>query len=306
MEQILPAPVNGPVPPPHTDRVMRGISFGIGAFFLLTAMQAAAKTLSETHSIIEIAFYRNMLGLVPLVIYMRARGHRIFTRPKKPGFVFLRVLLGSTGVIITFAAVKYLPMADATVIFFTGILMTPAMAYFFLGEYIGPHRWAAIIVGLAGVALMLHPSGEGQLLGFILAFTAAFLQGATAVILRHLRSETSISVTFYFLLCGMVISGVFMPFVASIPDPSSWALFIFVGFAGALGQYLITRAYSSAPASVIAPFGYSGLIWASLFDIWLWGYVPGWSIYAGGLIIVLSNLYIGHRERLVACRGGML
>ncbi len=277
---------------------MRGIAFGIGAYFLFTAMQAMAKILSETHSVMEIAFYRNLIGLLPMMVFMRIKGHKIFEMPQNPWFVFLRVFLGSTGVIVTFAAVKYLPMADATVIFFTGILMTPALAYFFLKEHIGPHRWAAIILGLIGVVIMLHPSGEGQMLGFILAFIAAFMQGSTAVILRHLRSEKAISVTFYFLLCGMIVPGIFMPFVATMPDAASWGLFILVGIAGALGQYMITRAFSSAPASVIAPFGYSGLIWASGFDILFWGYVPGASIYAGGAIIVLSNLYIGHRERV--------
>lgn len=279
------------------DSVALGILFALGAYFFFTAMQAGAKVLSDHYSIIEISFYRNLFGIIPMVLYMRLKGHRIFERPRNPLFVFLRVFLGSTGVIVTFAAVKYLPIADATVIFFTGILLMPALAYFFLGEFIGIHRWGAIILGLIGVVIMMHPSGEGQAIGFFLAFLAAAMQASTAIILRHLRSETAISVTFYFLLCGLIVPGLFMPFYAQAVDLKSLCIFAFVGLAGVFGQYCITRAFASAPASVVAPFGYSGLIWASMFDIILWHHVPGWSVYAGGLIIVLSNIYIGYRER---------
>lgn len=300
MQQTVPPSFIPPLPVPHEDRVMRGIVFALGAYFLFGLMQACAKILSEQHSVIEIAFYRNLIALVPLILYIISTGRYAILKTGKPKALLFRVMLGTIGLIVTFAAVKYLPMADATVIFFTGVLLTPAVAFFVLKEYIGPHRWAAIIIGLAGVILMVRPTGEAAMLGVIIAFTAASMHAVINVSLRYLKTESSLTVTFYFVLCGTVVPGLMMPFVAHTPGMDELWLFLAVGIAGGVAQYFLTSAFRMAPATLVAMFNYTGLIWATLFDIALWQDVPDITVFAGGAIIIASQAYIVHRERLAA------
>lgn len=284
----------------HQDYIMRGVAYALMAYAMFAVMQTAAKMLSTTHSVFEIAFYRNLIGIVPLGIYLlRNGGPRSFI-PRKPLWMLYRVINGSIGLVLTFSAVKYLPLADATVLFFTGVLLTPALAFFFLKENIGPHRWAAIAFGLIGVLIMVRPSGQYAALGILLGLLAAFAQATTNIILRHLREESPLAVTFYFMLGGFVLSSFFMPYVALKPTLIDCAWFLAVGVSGGLGQFFITSALRNAPASIVAPLNYSGLLWASLFDIAVWHVVPGWGVYTGGLLILLSNLYIIYRERLQA------
>ena len=108
------------------------------------------------------------------------------------------------------------------------------------------------------------------------------------------------------MLGGTLIPAVVMPWVASVPSYHDMLLFLGVGLSGGLAQYFLTSAFRLAPASVISPFNYTGLIWASLFDILIWNAIPGWPVFIGGSIIMASNFYIIHRERLAEKRKNTL
>ena len=282
----------------HKDRVMRGILFGCAAMFMFAVMQAFAKTLSTTHNVIEIAFYRNLIALLPLIIWVMVRKKYHLLKTDKPVALLFRALIGSVGLIITFWAVQHLPLADATVIFLTSALMIPAFSFFFLKEYIGIHRWSAIIIGLLGVIVMVGPSGHVPAIGIAIAFAAAITHAAAQIFLRHLRTESTFTVTFYFIVSGVIVAGIFMPFVAKMPQVSELFLFLCVGITGGVGQYCLASALKLAPASVIAPINYTGLLWATLLDIIFWSYLPGWPVFMGGAIIIAAQAYIMHRERL--------
>ena len=100
------------------------------------------------------------------------------------------------------------------------------------------------------------------------------------------------------MVCGAILGGVFMPFVGGIPTMEHMLLFLIVGLTGAVGQYLFSSALKYAPASVIAPFNYTALIWASILDIIIWSAIPGWPIFVGAGIILAAKLYVLHRENL--------
>lgn len=283
---------------PHQDRVLKGMISATIAFFLLAVMNAMVKLLGLNHHVAEIAFYRNLIPMIGIIAYILLSRKKHLFHTARPGAVLLRVLFGTTGLFLTFSAVKALPMADATVLFFASTLLIPVLSFFLLKEHIGPHRWAAIIIGLSGVILMARPTGEVMAYGVMLALGAAFFHAVIQIFLRHLKTEDSLTVTFYFMLGGTIIAGIFMPWVATTPTLHEWLLFLGVGISGGLAQYFLTSSFRLAPASVVAPFNYTGLIWASLFDIIIWHHVPGWSVFAGGGIIIVSKLYIIHRERL--------
>ncbi|HQX26345.1 MAG TPA: DMT family transporter [Alphaproteobacteria bacterium] len=303
--QPIPQAYPPPVPPPpmvERDNIMRGIAYGLAAYLLFGIMQACAKLLMENHNPAEIAFYRNIVAIVPLIIYIAAFKKWHVLKTRKPVALLLRAVVGTIGLIITFAAFQYLPMAETTVILFAGIILTPAVAYFALNEHMGWRRWSAIGIGMVGVILMVRPSGDVALIGVLIAFAAACTHAFTNTMLRYLRSENSLGVTFYFILSGIFIGGLFMPFVGKIPGPDEFLLFLGVGVSAMLAQYLLTSAFRLAPTSLVAMLNYTGLIWATIFDVVIWNYVPGLSVFVGGFIILAANLYIIHRERLAELR----
>jgi drug/metabolite transporter (DMT)-like permease len=285
------------------DDIAYGVMHGLAAMFLLAVMQACGKMISDQgHSVVETAFYRSVFAIIPLTIFVFATKQTHLLRTNKPVALLFRVLIGFTGLIATFGAYAMLPMSNATVIIMTSVLMVPALSFFILKEYIGPHRWAAIIIGLLGVVVMVGPSGDFIVMGAVVAFVAAMLQAGIQIFLRHLKSENPFTVTYYFILGGAVIGGILMPFFATAPSFSGWLLFVAVGLTGGLAQFCLTSAFKYAPAAVISPLNYTGLLWASMLDMAIWHHAPGLPVFIGAGIIVLSQAYILHRERVARSR----
>lgn len=283
---------------PHQEHLIKGVLLALTAFFLFAVMSAAAKFLSSTHHVAEIAFYRNAIFFVPLLAYILLKKRMQLFKTKKPRAVAFRAIIGSISLIVTYATFAELPMADATVLLFASSIITPIIAYFALKEHIGIYRTAAIVIGLGGVALMAAPTGAVNPLGVILGLSAATMHAMMYSVLRYLKTEDSLTVTFYFIMAGFIIPGIFfMPFVASpIQNTLELGLFLMLGISGGCAQLCLANAHRHAPASLIAPLNYTGLIWATGFDIVIWKYIPGWPVFAGGAIIIAASLFIIYRE----------
>lgn len=284
--------------PVRPDHLVRGVTYGLACYFMFAIMQAAAKVLTENHSVIEIVFYRNLIAIVPVILVIAVRGNWHRLKTKQPRVVAFRGIFGALSLMITYLTFHYLPMSEATVLLFTAIILTPVFAHFILHERIGPHRWAAIILGLAGVMIVMQPSANVPLFGILIGFITAIGHAIINVTLRKLKDESSLAVMFSFFLWGVILSSLAMPFVANTPGKDEILLFLVVGVAGGLGQYFLTSAFQNAPASLVAPLNYSGLIWAIIIDIIFWNVVPGMSVYIGAAIIIASQAYIVHRARL--------
>ena len=293
-------PVSAPHPQ-HKDQIFKGIGFGLAAFFLFAAMSAAAKLLTDTHSVFEIAFYRSLIAAVPFAGFILLSKRYDLLVVKKRGALAFRIVIGIVGLVFTFSAMKHLPIADATLIFLTATLITPMMALIILKEKMGRRRWLAIIFGLCGVALLVGPTGQGAMIGIIFGFAAAFCHSSTQVVLRILKQENSLTITFYFLIGGSLLMAPFMPFVAS-PFENAQELWLMatVGATGAIAQICLSLAFKYAPANSISPFNFSGILWATLFDILIWSYIPGWPVFLGAAMMLMAKLYILNRERIHA------
>lgn len=283
----------------HTDFPIKGIAFAGLAFFLLAIMNMLAKILHADygHHVIEIAFYRNLVSVVPFLAYiLLSRQHHLFVT-KTPKALAARSVLGTISLVTTFAAFTMLPMAETTVLLFTTTLITPALAYFFLKEHVGIHRWSAIGVGFIGVILMVGLQGfSGAWIGIILALAAATMHAFLGLLLRFMKQESPVTVTFYFVLTGMILTGVCMPFLATRPEALALLFLCVTGIAGGLAQLCLSLAFKNAQAAVVAPMNYTGLIWATGFDIVLFSIIPGWPVFTGAAIIIGANCYIIYRE----------
>lgn len=281
------------------DQIFKGIAYACSAFLCFTLMQALGKVLFAHHNAVEVAFWRNLLCLLPTTLYVLGTRQYGLFQTKMPVTLTIRVVIGAIGLVLTIAASQHLPLADATVIFFLSTLLIPVFAHFFLKEYIGLHRWVAVGIGMVGVFLVAQPSGDVTMFGVALALGAAFVHASIQVLIRAMKSENPFTITYYFFLVGAVLPGIFLPWVGSMPSVDHIPLLIGVGVTGGMGQYFLTRGFQMAPASLLGPFNYTGLLWAMGLDILIWGDVPGVTVLVGAAIIISAGLYIIYRERKV-------
>jgi drug/metabolite transporter (DMT)-like permease len=283
---------------PHQEHVVRGLLAAMAAFFMFTVMNVFAKLLSATHSVIEIAFYRNLIACMPFLILVFVFGKRdILVIRSKPSLVGLRAVLGALSLVTTFAAFSLMPMAETTVLLFTSSLFIPVLGVVFLNETVGPYRWAAVVIGFAGVVIMTGPAGHVSALGITVAIAAALMHATLQIVLRYLgRYERPETVTFYFLVIGTLITALPLPLVAVTPTMAEVPLLFGVGLSGALAQWLLSTAFRNARAAIVTVFNYSGIVWATLFGWLIWNEWPLPTVLIGAGVVIASNGLIIWRE----------
>jgi drug/metabolite transporter (DMT)-like permease len=262
-------------------------------------MDAILKVLSAHYPAMQIGALRGASSL-PFVLASVAVLRR--WTDLRPVRVWLHLVRGVLAVIMLAGfvyAVKMLSLADAYSIFFVAPLLVTAFAVPILGEHVDWRRWLAIAIGLAGVLAMLAPSGTSlSALGAIGALLSALAYALSAISVRILtRTDTTVSMVFWFLVLLTLFSG-----LLAAPDwvpirARDWAWIAALGALGGIGQHFITEAFRHAPASVIAPFEYSALVWGVGIDWLFWDVLPGWRLLAGGCVIIAAGLYLIWRER---------
>lgn len=284
--------------PPHQEHVVRGMIAAMGAFFMFTIMNVFAKLLSAHHSVIEIAFYRNLIACMPFLFLVFVLGKRdILVIRSKPGAVGFRAVVGAVSLTTTFAAYSLMPMAETTVLLFTSSLFIPMLGVIFLHERVGPYRWAAVAIGFVGVIVMTGPGGNINALGVAVALFAALMHATLQIILRYLgRYERPETVTFYFLVTGTLVMALPLPFVAVTPTMSEAPLLFGVGLSGAAAQWLLSIAFRNAPAAIVTVFNYSSIVWATIFGWMIWNEWPLPTVLAGAGIVIASNALVIWRE----------
>ncbi len=282
----------------HQDHVLRGMLAAIAAFFLFSIMAVCAKLLSERHSVIEIAFYRNLIGTLPFLFLIFVLGKReILIIKSRPAAVGFRAVLGAVSLTTTFAAFSIMPMAETTVLLFTASLFIPVLGVFVLGERVGPYRWAAVFIGFAGVVVMASPAGNLNTLGIAIALTASLMHAVLQVVLRYLgKFESPETVTFYFMVIGTLITALPLPFIAVTPTLDEIPLLFGLGLTGAAAQWFLSVAFRNAPAAVVTVFNYTGIVWAMLFGWMIFNDWPAPLVLLGATIVIGSNVLMVWRE----------
>lgn len=284
--------------PKRQERVVYGMVAAMGAFFMFTVMNMFAKMLSENHSVIEIVFYRNLIASIPFLIIVFVFGKReILIIRSKPLWVGVRAAFGTLSLMTTFAAFSLMPLVDTTVLLFTSSLFIPVLGVLILKEHVGPYRWAAVVIGFAGVIIMSLPSGEIYILGIAVALAAAFMHACLQIILRYLgKFESPETVSFYFFIVGTIITAIPLPFIAVRPTLSEAPLLLGVGLSGAAAQWLLSTAFRNAQAAIVTVFNYSSIVWATLLGWMIWNDWPMPTMMIGAAIVIGSNVLMVWRE----------
>lgn len=282
------------------DPIKRGIAYALCALFLFSLMAAMAKHFSNDYSIFEIGFFRFFFALIPLVpLISRDGGLEVFRTQRPLGHLW-RAVVGLVSLILYFYSIKYLPLSDAVAISFTNPIFIALLSILILKEKVGIHRWGAIVAGFVGVIFIAKPDGLKISEGVIFGLGSAMFYALAMVSLRTLgKTEKVLTTTTYFTVLASLMLAV--PTGMTWVAPKSFVdfiLFIACGICAGIGQLLLTKAYQLTPPSIISPFNYSAILWATLIGILFWGHIPDTSVLIGTGIVIASGLYIIHRERV--------
>jgi len=284
----------------------RGIAMMLVAVGLFTIMDALVKWLGSRYPTIEIVFFRNLFAFVPVAVFVLRSGALVTLKTSRPMAHVLRSLIGLSALFAFFYSYTLMPLADVIAISFAAPLFVTALSVPILGEAVGARRWTAVLVGFAGVVVMVNP-GAGVLEPVALVALAGTVGYALVMILvRKLsRTESSAAIVFYYSLSSIVVAAAFMPFQWVAPDSGDFAILVIIGLVGGVAQIAMTLAFRLAPVAVVAPFDYSAMIWASLLGYFVWGDVPGLNVWTGVAIVVASGVYIVRREADLGLRRGV-
>lgn len=290
--------------PAEADSVPYAVGCFLGAILLFAAMDTLIKFLTADYPVPQLMFVRSLVAFLLVGGYTLWRGGGIAAmRTRRPWGHVWRAFAGLISMGCFFYAFRELPLADVYVLSFAGPLFITALSAPLLGEPVGWRRWAAVVVGFGGVVVMAQPSAGAPLVPVLVGLCAALFYALAALAVRGLsRTETSASIVLYLLLTTTVVSGALTVPVWTAPTGFALALMALVGAIGAGAQVLLTQAFRRAPPAVVAPFEYTGMVWASLFGWLVFGDLPTVPVIAGAMVIIGSGLYILHRETLVARR----
>ena len=279
------------------DQPALGISLMVASTVVFSVLLVCVKILSDRYSLIEVSFFRCFFSLLPMTPLLLGRRRWRMVRVRRISGHFWRAVLGTGSMVCGFAAYHLMPLGNAVAISFMAPLVLTALSVPMLGERVGIHRWSAVIVGFGGVLVIVNPVAEEVTLGVAVAIGAAIAQALSMVTIRQLnRLDPPLAIVFYFMLFSTLFTGLPLPFVWQAPSGTDWALFVLMGGTGCVGQYLMTRAFSLAPAAVISPFNYVGLLWATLLGWIFWGDVLTPNVILGAAVVIASGLYILYRE----------
>lgn len=293
--------------------VSAGIALQICATFFFAIMSAIARMLAGEMPSGEIVFARSFFGLAPVMVWLVWTGRMTGAlATRQPLGHVVRGLVGVSAMWLGFAALAFIPLAEAIAFSYATPLVAVVLAALMLGERVPAYRWAVLAVGFAGIVLMLWPSfshaslgsGRGPLIGAALALAGACGAGLAITQVRHLtRTETSEAIVFYFSVVASLAGLSTAPFGWAMPDGRAAALMVAMGLAGGIGQICMTAATRFAPASVVAPLNYATLLWATGFGVVLFGEWPHPLVMAGAAVVVAAGLVLVLRERRPARAG---
>jgi len=274
----------------------------IAAVAAFSFMDALLKLLAARYPPMQVAALRGATSLPFTLLPVLLAGRLGDLRPRRWPMHLLRGLLSVVVLGGFIYAVRVLSLANAYAVFLSAPLIVAALSVPVLKERINWRNWLAILAGLGGVLIMLRPSASGlNTLGALAALLGATAYAVSALAVRVLtRTDTTVSVVFWTI-------GLMTVFTAAIAAPgwvpiapAHWEWLLALGLLAAIGQYLLTEAFRSAPPSIVTPFEYTALLWGIAIDRVVWHVSPSARMCCGGGLVIASGLYLIWHERLHA------
>jgi drug/metabolite transporter (DMT)-like permease len=279
---------------------LRSIYMMLIAVVMFSLMDTAMKLLAADFPAMQVASLRALASLPLIVAYVAWRGGFASILRVHWPLQLLRAGLGIAMLSLFAFGVNQLSLAEAYSIFFIAPALITALSVWILKERVGPGQWVAIAVGMAGVLVVLRPSGEGVLTTGGLAILAAAAMYAVSSITGRILSRLDSSAHMVFWLMTLMAIGATVlawPHWKAVPL-DRLPLLCGLAVSGFFAQLAITEAFAHGEASRVAPFEYSALAWGVALDWVLWQVLPDRYTLIGAAIIIASGLYLIRREKV--------
>lgn len=255
--------------------------------------------------LMELIFWRQLLTVILLGAGLALTGRLALLRTRRLPAHARRAAAGLFGMIFTYGAVLLLPLAEATTLGFTAPVFATLLAIVLLRERIGPYRWSAVVIGFAGVIVVMQPFGGLDAgvtwAGIAVGLVAPFMVALISFQIQDLNTtENPWSIVFWFAALTTPAAALALPFVWAAHDPLTWGLILAMGLVGAAAQMLLTTSLRFGSAAVILLMDYTALLWASFYGFYVFDRAAPASLWLGAPLIIGAGLLIAWRERQLA------
>lgn len=296
---------------------VKGVGFIVLAMLILSLQGIAVKWIGGDYSIMEIVLFRSFVALPITILLYRLEGQRGLPTTQRHKLEYTRGFFFFLSYTTAFMGIAALPLAEVAAIRNSGPLMITLLSVLMLHEKVGPRRWFALGIGFIGVLMIVRPGSATFNLGSVFILISVLFYALNAILTRKLRTtDSSATMAYYssivYLVAAIVLSPLAIlvgeipnahPSIAflfrawSMPTLLDWGIMSGLGLVWAGGMYFIARAYSTAPASAVAPFEYTNLLINVMWDVLLWHIFPTWITWAGAFLTIFSGIYVLYRER---------
>lgn len=301
---------------------LTGVLLAAAAAVGFSVNDLAVKFLSGKYALHQVMLIRALIGMACLLIFAAMiKGGLAALRPKRLGMQALRSLVVVTSNICYFTGLAVMPFADAAAVAFVAPLILTVLSIFFLGETVGPRRWAAIVIGFVGVVVMLRPGSGVIQPAALLVLASAFLYSVSYLMTRMMRdTEGPLSMSIWMQMTFILVSGgvgvffgdghlaqgdsifAFLLRAWVWPSPQDWLWLALTGLSTSIAGVMITQAFRMAEAGLVAPMEYVGMPMAIFWGLVVFGTWPDATARAGIALICGSGLYIIWRETVLQHR----
>ena len=275
-----------------------GIVLVIASASIFACVDGFSKMLAETNSVAQIVWTRYALALPILLATTRPSQLPILFQTRRPGLQILRGLAPLAVSVGMVFGVRYLPLAEATVILFAAPFLVAAFSVPLLGERVHASSWIAVAVGFTAVLVVARPGVSELSLFALFPLVGAVFYAALQLITRRLaaageRAETTLAWT---LLTGIVVSSPFALYFWEPLDLEGWALMLAIGTSFGIAQLMMIRGFAHAPAALLAPLSYVQIVSATIFSVAVFHEVPDAWTLLGIVMIIGSGIYVVRRR----------
>ena len=279
---------------------MRGMLLLLCATILFSSMHALIRHVGEAQHPFEMAFFRNLFGIIVLAPFFMRYGFGIL-RTKRLGLHAIRGGVHVGSMLLFFTAVTVAPLATVAAMSFTAPLFVTLGAVLLLGEKIRARRIGALLIGFAGVMIVLRPGAGDLELGALMALGSSVIWACALLMIKVLaRTESSLTLTAYMALFLTPLSAIPAAFVWQWTSWEELGWLALMGSVGTAGHLCLAQAFREADATTVLPLDFLRLIWASLLGFFLFGQVPELFVWIGGAVIFSSTIYLTYREAVVS------
>jgi drug/metabolite transporter (DMT)-like permease len=283
---------------------LRAILVCLLAYICFDIMSVHVRFLSETYSPQELSVYRNVLGILPSLLLLAYTGELSF-RPrdykiKQWKLAFGRGLFVAVAQLLFYTSLSHLELATVSALGQTNAIFVVLLAIIFYGEAVGAWRWAAVIIGFAGAMWIVRPGTEVFEWTSVFPIGAAFCYAASMVSLRSFDKSISSAILYLYSATAAAVGALVLAAGSTTLTPiqsfTDAALIFSMSICGGFGVVFLMYAFRNAPASVLAPFSYFGILTAFGFGWVIFGEFPVDKLFPGVILIIVSGLTILWRE----------